>query len=239
LKTVKGRTATAMLRLRKTIISILFSILLTGCTNQDTASNQNMVTLLEVITLIISILGALAWLPFIFDLSKRSKLFGKVINYWHGIDSKTEYYEFGKKKIAQGLQYIIKLSTVVINKSYYLKDSEVYIKYVNDKAIHKGIIFWPDVFVVSDENKKQRNLRIKQEESIKFLHVLQKDETTDFYVIFIVENVKNEDVSSFEFFEFRFINHKGKIIKLKVKREDIDFKNLLRDKDMFAKNDNQ
>lgn len=189
---------------------------------------------METVTLFISILGALAWLPFLYDISKRSKILGKIINYFDGTESTTEYFEFGQKKMARGLQYIIKLSTAVINKSFYLKDAEVYVKYVNDKTIYKGVIFWPDDFVITDEKtNKQRHLRIKQEESVKFLHVLQKDETTDFYVIFIVENVARKNVTNFEYFEFRFINHKGRTLKLKIKREDIDFKNLLRGKDMF------
>jgi len=186
---------------------------------------------MEVFTLIASIIGALAWLPTIIDKLQKSKIQGKIINYFQAYNSHITYPVLEETRTLEGLQYIIKLSFVVTNRNFNLRDIKVNLKYHNDPKIYKGELFWPNNFVNTNSmtGRKQR-LKISPNESISFLHSLKKDETINAYLIFIV----NKKVpANFEEFEFVFINHKKEKLKMKFRREDIDFKNILREDDMF------
>ena len=120
---------------------------------------------------LIAILGALAWIPWLFDKFSSTKIFGNIISYV------VNEGNFNGKK---GLLYYFKLSISCLNKNFNIKTFEVYVKYPNNEKYFKGNVFWARTSRWTIENGKPgKDLKLPNENFLGFINVLEMDKSNE------------------------------------------------------------
>jgi hypothetical protein len=165
---------------------------------------------------IIAILGALAWIPWLFDKFTRSKVYGNIISY---------LYAYGDFNDKEGMLYFLKLNLTCINKNFNVKSVKIYLKYPQKEKWQEGTIFWARTsnWKIENENKQ---LKIPDDNFLGFINVFEKDKSNFYYVTFIVKNKSSED---FEVIKFEFTNYNKRKVSFIIKRNEIEEEKILFD----------
>ncbi|MFA5050903.1 MAG: hypothetical protein WC499_02195 [Patescibacteria group bacterium] len=172
-------------------------------------------TKIEILTFILALTGALAWLPSIVELFKHQKLFGKIISRYDNYNDTQTFFLF-------------KLSILLKNKSFNIREIECLIKYednqiFSDKARNmRKIIF-----------NRNEELGILGKDFINNLAILPNDQNIVGYLFFTFEHVKKETKIIKTTFIFRSFENKE--IKLVFDEKDIDGKQLFYDDSIWNK----
>jgi hypothetical protein len=174
----------------------------------QTISEQNINISWETI---IAIIGALAWIPWVFDKWTPSKLYGSLIS---------NFTNQGVFNTKSGTMHFLKLSISCINKNFNVSECNIEIKYLNNDEIYSGNIFWARTSRwTMDTQGTVKSLIIPNSEFLGFVNMFEKDKSVFYYLTFIVEKTTLEE---FEEINITFKNPKGKKIKLKFKSADIN-----------------
>jgi hypothetical protein len=170
---------------------------------------------------IVAILGALAWLPWLFDKFNSSKIYGNVISY---------HVNSGRFKNKEGLLYFFKLSVSCINKNFNIKSIDIYVKYANNNNWFKGSIFWARTSYWIMENGESKQLILPNDNFLGFVNVLEKDKSDFYYLTFLVETQTLQD---FELIKFEFVNQKNDRKTFEISRNNIDNDRILFDDSLW------
>lgn len=169
----------------------------------------------EIITLIISLAGALAWLPQIINWCRRQKLFGKIISRYNNYSDTTTFFLF-------------KLSLLIKNKPLNIAEIQCKIEYED------GQIF-------SDKARNMRKVVFNGNEELLVLGknfinnfaILRNDQNIEGYLFFAFEHVKKETKLTKTTFIFKSFDGKEK--KLVFNEKDLDGKQLFYDDSIWNK----
>lgn len=163
-------------------------------------------------TLIIGLIAALSWTPFILEKLSINKFDGKIIS---------QYNNFTKDK--KNIFLLYKVSIVSRNKDFFLKDIDLKIKFKSSSFIHSTSRNNRLTVFTFDRPKR---LLVPDKEFINNLSVLRKDEPTVGYLLFTVSYDKDEPI---EEVQFEFKSFKNKVKLLIFKADDIKEEKLLFD----------
>jgi hypothetical protein len=166
----------------------------------------------ELATLIIAIIGALAWLPTIISLFLPKSIEGKVIS---------QYANLGKLSSGEDASILVqKMSLFSKNKDFFLKDIQVYIKYPTSQEIKCRVLTWRHLIFTFNENGRavQKKLRINAQEYLIHNTVLPRDQAVVGYLSFSTDHLKDE---KYEYIRYVFIDFKGKRRQLLIYSKDI------------------
>ncbi|WP_406845105.1 hypothetical protein [Flavobacterium soyae] len=172
---------------------------------------------------VIAVIGALAWLPWIFDKCSSSRIYGNVISY---------VLNGGTFNNKEGLLYFFKLSISCINKNVNIKSIDIYVKYPNTSEWKRGSIFWARTSTWTINNDEpQKKLTLPNDNFLGFINVLEKDKSNFYYLTFLVENT---ELQEFEKIKFEFVNHKNSKKSVEISREEIDEDRMLFDDSIWS-----
>lgn len=175
----------------------------------------------ENITLLISILGACAWLPILIDKLRKAKIECKILKYDWLMDSKFQYtipFEDGLQQEINGTFFIIRIRLISRNNDFAINDFRLKIKFCSmEKEMDAHVCYSSYTIVHVDSGEKRYDMNM--DDNILFYPVLKKNEITDLETHFIVES-KKIDV---EYIKFIFINKKKKEQVIKIKKEDFRY----------------
>jgi hypothetical protein len=161
---------------------------------------------------IIAVIGALAWIPWVYDKCTPSKLYGSIIS---------NFTNQGRFNIKYGTMHFLKLSISCINKNFNVSECTIDIKYHNNDKIYHGNIFWARTsrWSMNPQGTEHKNLIIPNEEFLGFVNMFEKDKSVFYYLTFIVEKATLEE---FEVINITFKNPKGKKKNIEFKNSDIN-----------------
>lgn len=167
---------------------------------------------------IIAVIGALAWIPWIFEKLSRSEIYGNVISY---------ILNGGKFNNKEGLMYFFKLSISCINKNFNIKSINILVKYPNSDEWKNGSVFWARTSSwVINNGEPSKQLTLPNDNFLGFINVLEKDKSNFYYVTFLVEHNQLEE---FEKIKFEFINHKDDKKSFEILSKEINGDKMLFD----------
>ena len=172
----------------------------------------------ENLTLLISILGACAWLPVLFEYFRKPDIACKILAFGYLENSTYEEevpFEKERKKIIQGTGYIVDMILLSNNLDFLLKNFKVYVKYESmnkelEAHVHYGSKFTDYV--------TGRNYEMDINKNILYCPVLKKNEKSNVEAHFIVET-NRIDV---EYMKFVFINKNNKECIRIMERKDFE-----------------
>jgi hypothetical protein len=161
---------------------------------------------------IIAVIGALAWIPWVYDKFTPSKLYGSIIS---------NFTNQGRFNTKSGTMHFLKLSISCINKNFNVSECSIEIKYLNNDEIYHGNIFWARTsrWSMDPQGTIHKNLIIPNEEFLGFVNMFEKDKSVFYYLTFIVEKATLEE---FEVINITFKNPKGKKRSIEFKNSDIN-----------------
>ena len=164
---------------------------------------------IEIITLIVAIIGAFAWLPQILNYFSKAEIHGKIIS------------QYGNISKDGNLQYLQKLSIFSKNKTFHLKDIRAFIKYPGSKKeLECRVWTWREASFVFPENGKMVIKQLQMDKINYLLHftIFPKDQTVDGYLGFSVGYSKDE---AFDYIRYIFEDYSGNILELKKTKVDL------------------
>lgn len=161
---------------------------------------------------IVAILGAFAWLPWIFDKMNPSKLYGKIIS---------NFVNQGQFNNKNGTMHFLKLSISCMNKDFIIDEIDIAIKYKNNQKWYAGSIFWArtSTWVMDSAGVSKKELVIPNENYLGFVNMFEKNKSSFYYLTFIVEK---DTLEEFETIEISFTDPKQTIEFLKFQAENIN-----------------
>lgn len=134
------------------------------------------------------------------DFFLQPKIYGKLINYTYFSPLGQYQYEqpdnngYLFMKPIKGIQYVLKLSLIVSNKSFAFKTIKIKCKFLNEDKIYEGIIFVSPHFTVTTNIGETLTIDIPQEELLPFMNYFEKDKNIIAFLPFMIEdNSFNKD----------------------------------------------
>jgi hypothetical protein len=173
---------------------------------------------------IVAIIGALAWVPWLFDLVRPAKLSGKLISH---------YENGGEFNDRVGLLHLVKLALCTSNKSVQIRDIAIRIKYVDENQPRTAKWYWARFshWTWPSPENAQKKLIISPECFLGFRISLLKDEPIVTYLTFFSER---PGLAGFEWFELSLIGFNGKARKVRFSASEIDSEQMLFDDSIWA-----
>ena len=167
----------------------------------------------------IAILGALAWLPWIYDKTNTSKLYGRLIS---------NFVNQGHFNQKSGTMHFLKMSISCMNKNFNVDDISIQIKYLNNEIWYNGNVFWARTsnWAMNAEGTVHKKLIIPHENYLGFVNMFEKDKSDFYYLTFIVEKVQLEE---FEIIRITFRSPKQITESIEFRKENINPDNVLFD----------
>jgi len=171
----------------------------------------------------IAILGALAWLPWIFEKINRPKLYGRLI-------SNFDNQGFLNQKT--GTLHFLKLSISCVNNNFNVDNISIQIKYLNNNKWYDGNLFWArtSIWSMNSEGTIKKQLVIPHENYLGFVNMFEKDKSSFYHLTFIVEKEKFEE---FEIIKISFINPKKITESIEFRKENINPDSVLFDDNIW------
>ena len=173
--------------------------------------------------IIIAIIGALAWTPWIYDKLKPSRLYGTVIS---------NFSNQGRFNDKNGTMHFLKLSISCINKNFNVNDITIQIKYKNDANWYDGKIFWARIskWAMNPQGTEHKELVIPNEDFLGFVNLFEKDKSKFYYLTFLAETKTMRD---FEILRIIFHDPKGLSESIEFRSENINYDRILFDDNIW------
>lgn len=171
----------------------------------------------ETVTLLISLVGASAWLaPFVYEKFSKVKLVGKVIS-CISLDSITMTNNDSGKVVGAGTFYLYKLSISSLGRNFYPKDLKIKVRY-DDGKLYDGRVFVPRNI---NTNYNGVPHKVSPPRNLLFPNVciFQKDSAQHLYIPFLVDRASKGEV---EKVHFNFIDFKGISSEIEIDFTEID-----------------
>jgi len=168
-----------------------------------------------ILTLILSVIGALAWLPEIISLLKKQEIFGKIISRYGNYNDKETFFLF-------------KLGLFSKNKTFDLKEVSCEIEFEDGQRFNsvsrnmRKVIF-----------NRNEELQILGKEFINNFAILPSDSNLEGYLFFSFEFVKKTIKMTKTTFLFKSFNNREK--KVVFNERDIDERQLFYDDSIWKK----
>lgn len=175
----------------------------------------------ENITLLISVLGACAWIPILIEKLRKPKIECKILKCDWLTNSMFQYpipFEGGLQKQINGTFFIISMRLISRNNDFSIKDFRIKIKFCSMEKELDAHVCYSSRFTIKDDPKTPE-YDMNMNENILYYPVLKKNEIADLETHFIVES-KKYDV---EYIKFIFVNTKNKEQIVKKKKEDFKY----------------
>ncbi|SRR6266511_4364673 len=157
---------------------------------------------------VVAIIGALAWLPWVFEKLQKPKLEGRLLNQ-------------NMKKDKEGLLYLLNLSITSLRKQFTIKEVRIGVKYPGDKKEYNGIIRWLNDSFWEDPNGIKARLKIPSNEFLGFMNKIPKDDSYKCHITFFVDK---GTVEEFEYISIEFTPYSGSTQTIRFNRNEIDSK---------------
>jgi len=177
---------------------------------------------------LLAIAGSLAWAsPWVYEIFKKSVIKGRILAFLDMTDADVNYLDRKTYKInkIEGLEYVLKLSILSLNRSFNIRNIKAKIKY-SDAQWRDAKLFYAENINIRIRNLKGtivKHAKIEPRNHMSFLSVLDKDKTYDVWVTLIVDKATT---TQFEELVFVFYDYKEKVQQISFKWSDIDSLNL-------------
>lgn len=175
----------------------------------------------ENITLVISVLGACAWIPILIEKLRKPKIECKILKCDWLTNSKFQYsipFENGLQKEINGTFFIINMRLISRNNDFPINDFRIKIKFCSMGKEIDAHVCYSSHFTINDDPQKPE-FKMNMNDNILYYPVLKKNEITDLETHFIVES-KKYDV---EYIKLIFINTKNKEQIIEMNKEDFKY----------------
>lgn len=170
---------------------------------------------MDILIFILSLAGAMAWIPYILEKVNKPKVFCIIKKYTWSEDVQVSYcVPFDKRKdIKKGSLITLDTSITCINNDLYYKNIEVKIKYKSDEKVYIG-----EVVII--KSISEPNLNTSREfnfyDNILSKSVILKEKSFDAQIMILV-NINRNDI---EYIDLAFIRTNGKKAELRLGIED-------------------
>lgn len=171
------------------------------------------------ITLLISLLGACAWIPILMEKLSRPKIECKILKCdWleHGKFKYNIPFEHGLVREINGTIFVIYMRLISRNNDFKISDFKVKIKFESMSNELEAYVNYSPSFYANNINKEFVSVI---EKNILLCPSLKKDEINDLETHFIVES----DKTDVEYMKFVFENTKGKEHIVIMKKDDFKY----------------
>lgn len=173
---------------------------------------------MELFTLIVSVVGAAAWLPWLFERFSPSRIVAKIISLTLIPNQSLDYLDKDGPKHLNGIGYFLKLNIIALNKTINIQKLEVSVKYPNEAKPHQGRIYWARKVRVALEGTPH-TLQIPSSQFLPFINILDKDKVVSCYLTFMVDKANFED---FESVILKFIDFRNQSVSAVIGWNEID-----------------
>lgn len=171
------------------------------------------------ITLLISLLGACAWIPILMEKLHKPKIECKILKCdWleHGKFQYNIPFENGLKKEVNGTVFVINMRLISRYNDFKISNFKVKIKFESMSNELEAFVNYSPSFNVKNIDKEFFSV---MEKNILFCPSLKKDEINDLETHFIVES----DKTDVEYIKFFFVNTKRKEHIVIMKKDDFKY----------------
>ena len=173
----------------------------------------------ELMTFIISVIGACAWVPILIDKFRKPKIECKILkNDWL---EKANYrydipFENGVQKVINGTIFVIVFRCVSLNNDFIISKFRVKVKFRSMMDELDADVHYSSNFTVDNIEKKfHSDIGM----NVLYCPVLKKDMVYDLETHFIVETNKTD----IEYVKFIFEKEKGKPYIVTINKDDFKF----------------
>lgn len=173
----------------------------------------------ENITLLISVLGACAWIPIVMEKLCRPKIECKILKCDWLEHAKFHYnipFKQGLRREINGTIFVICMRLISRNNDFSISNFKVKVKFESMSNEMEAYVHFSSNFYVNDMDKQFVS---KMEDNILYCPSLKKDEINDLETHFIIES----DKTDVEYMKFVFTNTNGKDHLVVVKRDDFKY----------------
>ena len=163
--------------------------------------------------LLSALLGGLIGLtPSIISYFRKPKIKGRIISQYANVGSSPEC---GKCSII-----LQKVSIFSEHQNFYLKEIEIFAKFLNSTEIECKNWIWRALTFTFDDNGKpiKRNLNIDPKDYLLHFTVFPKEQSIIGYISFTFDTIKDEKI---EYIKYLFKDYKGNVIELKIDKSEI------------------
>jgi hypothetical protein len=171
---------------------------------------------------IIAFVGALAWLPILYDKLRVPVLKGKLISY---------HMKKGIYDQHEGLLYFLSVSMISLHNQFEIKKIKIKVKYSGDETEYSGKVFWSSDYLWDDSNGNKLKTIIPAGEFIEFISAFPKDSSQRFHVTFLVDKGMEE---KFDSIKFEFYPYDGEKQIVQFNQKDLDFSLMLWDDTIWS-----
>ena len=163
--------------------------------------------------LVSALMGGLIGLsPSIISYFKKTKSKGKI---------RSQYGCFGTVQGGVNVSIILqKVSIFAENKSFFLKDFDIYVKYPSSTEIKCKNWTWRAVEFTFNQNgiNVQKKLNIDKKEYLLHFTILPKEQSVIGYISFTIDSVLDE---KFDYVRYVFKDYRGIVKELKIDKTEI------------------
>ena len=182
---------------------------------------------MEIATLILALVGALAWTPFLYDKFKKPKIKGRLIGltFSQNFSFSTQNYFSGSIEKLSGIVYFPKFVFVSLVKDFNISNTEVAVKYPGESEWRKGNLFFaPSLSLSMEGESNKKTLKIPSEEHINSFMTFERNRPVSLFIPFCVSRSTYEH---FESMRITFTEYNGTQTSVCINREDVDAKKLM------------
>lgn len=166
---------------------------------------------MDIVSLILSFVGAGAWLPYILEKLKKSKIEGKILKYsvlTNGSYYKPIPFECDSGETIQGTIFLVRFRLISLHRDFHINDVSVKVKFKSKTCEYDTNAYFCDDVTMSGEKHK-----LKQEDSLLMCPVLLKNSTNDLDIQFIVK-CSCSDIEYMDLY-LKDYRNKAKIVRFK------------------------
>lgn len=169
---------------------------------------------MQILTFILSLAGALAWLPTVFEKIRKPKVDGKVLRYFcleKGKYHNVIPFETNSAEDISGTIFLMRFRLISLYRNFHMYNISANVKFKSRTDVDKAEVYYCSQVTVNKEP-----VYLLQENSILMCPVLLKNETRDLDIQFIVKCA----CTDVEYIELVLSDYKNKIQKIKFKQAD-------------------
>lgn len=173
--------------------------------------------------LILAIIGALAWIPWLVDKYTPSKIYGRLIS---NLINQGQIQN--GNELIHSKMHFLKLSITCINKNFNVKDISIRVKYQNNNEWYTGNTNWAhtSIWAMPGNNSGKKKLILPNEQFLGFTNLIEKDVSKFYYLTFFVEK---EDLQEYESIVLTFHNYNLNTQEIRIVASEIDQHQILWD----------
>lgn len=175
-------------------------------------------TTAETVAIVMSFIGALAWLPWIVDIIAKPKLKCRLISHFEN---------FGSYNGQPGTLYFVALNVISLRKPFHIRDTRVS---VDGRA---GNLYWARFSKWCGPNNEALTLLINPEDTLPFAGTIPQDITKTIYMTFKVDGPESKPFGQIDIV---LIAHSGNQETITIRNKEINGDQILWDDQIWVTN---